>query len=211
MPLPKFILRTELSLNAKLLYGLLLNRSMLSQKNDWADEEGRIFVIYTIRQMAEDLDRSERTVKNALNELENAGLLRRVRQGFQQANRIFVLLPDSAPQEGGICPTEGKKAAPAEGQNLPGSQTEEYNDFSQTERVRSAPLGFYQNVILSEGERQSLQQEFPGRVDAYIEKLSQYLAQSGKQYASHAAVIRKWIAEDTKPAWDQAYEEGACL
>jgi predicted transcriptional regulator len=36
-------------------------------------------VIYTIKQMADDLDRSERTVKTALRELENAGLITRVR------------------------------------------------------------------------------------------------------------------------------------
>lgn len=168
-------------------------------------------MIYTIRQMAEDLDRSERTVKNALSELENAGLLRRVRRGFQQANRLFLMLPDSAPQTGKTCPAVGQKTVPAGGQNLPGSKTEEETDRSQTERETSAPLGFYQNVILSQVEREQLGQEFPDRLDAYIEKLSQYLAQSGKQYFSHAAVIRKWIAEDTKPAWDQAYEEGACL
>lgn len=55
MPQPKFILRTELSLNAKLLYGLLLNRSMLAQKNNWADKQGHVYTIYTIRQMAEDI------------------------------------------------------------------------------------------------------------------------------------------------------------
>lgn len=213
VPLPKFILRAELSLNAKLLYGLLLNRSMLSQKNNWADKNGNIFVIYTISQMAEDLDRSERTVKNALNELENAGLIQRVRQGFQQANRIFVLLPEAAPQEGKLYPIEGQKTAPATGQNLPGSKTEEYNDLSQNERVEYPRFGRYQNVILSPEQLENLQQEFPDRFDTYLEKLSVYMKQSGKQYASHEAVIRKWIAEDskTKAAWDEAYGEGECL
>ena len=55
---------------------------------------GDVYVIYTIRQMANDLNRNERTVKAALAELENAGLITRVRQGWNRANRIFLQLPD---------------------------------------------------------------------------------------------------------------------
>ena len=88
IPLPRFMLAGEYSINAKLLYGLLLNRTMLSQKSGWVSEDGNVYVIYTIKQMANDLDRSERTVKTALRELENAGLITRVRQGWNQANRI---------------------------------------------------------------------------------------------------------------------------
>ena len=53
-----------------------------------------MYVIYTIKQMANDLNRSERTVKTALCELENAGLLTRVRQGLTKANRLFLQIPD---------------------------------------------------------------------------------------------------------------------
>ena len=84
------MLAGEYSINAKLLYGLLLNRTTLSQKSGWVSEDGNVYVIYTIKQMANDLDRSERTVKTALRELENAGLITRVRQGWNQANRIFL-------------------------------------------------------------------------------------------------------------------------
>ena len=88
------MLAGEYSINAKLLYGLLLNRTTLSQKSGWVSEDGNVYVIYTIKQMANDLDRSERTVKTALRELENAGLITRVRQGWNQANRIFLQIPD---------------------------------------------------------------------------------------------------------------------
>ena len=44
----------------------------LQQKSGWVSEDGDVYVIYTIKQMANDLDRSERTVKTALRELENA-------------------------------------------------------------------------------------------------------------------------------------------
>ena len=94
MPLPRFILRGEYSINAKLLYALLLGRTQLSQKSGWVSEDGDVYVIYTIRQMANDLNRSDRTVKAALAELENAGLITRIRQGWNRANRIFLQLPD---------------------------------------------------------------------------------------------------------------------
>ena len=38
---------SEHSINAKLLYALLLNRTMLSQKSGWVSEDGNVYVIYT--------------------------------------------------------------------------------------------------------------------------------------------------------------------
>ena len=117
------MLAGEYSINAKLLYGLLLIRTMLSQKSGWASEDGNVYVIYTIKQMADDLDRSERTVKTALRELENAGLITRVRQGWNQANCIFLQIPDmvqvSSRPEGNICPMDVQDSSHCMGQKLP--------------------------------------------------------------------------------------------
>ena len=110
---------SEHSINAKLLYALLLNRTMLSQKSGWVSEDGNVYVIYTIKQMANDLNRSERTVKTALCELENAGLLTRVRQGLTKANRLFLQIPDgvqlSSPLMGKGCLSGVQKTAIAAG------------------------------------------------------------------------------------------------
>ena len=119
---------SEQSINAKLLYALLLNRTMLSQKSGWVSEDGNVYVIYTIKQMADDLDRSERTVKTALRELENAGLITRIRQGWNQANRIFLQIPDgvqlSSPLMGKGCPMDVQDSSPCMGQKLPTSNTD---------------------------------------------------------------------------------------
>ena len=213
IPLPRFMIASEHSINAKLLYALLLNRTMLSQKSGWVSEDGNVYVIYTIKQMADDLNRSERTVKTALNELENAGLITRVRQGWNRANRIFLHLPDgvqlSSPPEGNICPMDVQESSLCRGQKLPTSDTEqEYINRIQTDKGESPRrrFGQYQNVFLSENELTELQAAYPGRYEEYINRLSVYMAVNGKHYASHYATIRKWIDEDNMPKPGKNYD-----
>ena len=79
LPYPRFLLKMEISQTAKLLYALLLDRSTLSLKNKWQDDEGRIYIIYPIAEIAEILDKGSTTIKGALNELDAAGLLERER------------------------------------------------------------------------------------------------------------------------------------
>ena len=92
LPYPRFLLKMEISQTAKLLYALLLDRSTLSQKNKWQDDEGRIY-IYPIAEIAEILDKGSTTIKGALNELDAAGLLERERGGFSAPNRLYVKVP----------------------------------------------------------------------------------------------------------------------
>ena len=52
LPYPRFLLKMDLSQTAKLLYALLLDRSTLSQKNGWQDDEGRVYIVYPIAEIA---------------------------------------------------------------------------------------------------------------------------------------------------------------
>lgn len=63
--------------------------------------------------------------------------------------------------------------------------------------------GEYQNVLLSDDELAKLKAEFPGDYKERIERLSAYIAQSGKVYKSHLATIRNWARRDA-PAADPA-------
>ena len=56
--------------------------------------------------------------------------------------------------------------------------------------------GEYQNVLLSDGELDKLKSEFPSDWAARIERLSEYIASSGKKYRSHLATIRSWARKD---------------
>ncbi|MDE7245969.1 MAG: phage replisome organizer N-terminal domain-containing protein [Oscillospiraceae bacterium] len=75
--------------------------------------------------------------------------------------------------------------------------------------IAPAVLGRYQNVFLSDREQAELQAEFPNLWREYIERLSEYMASTGKRYRNHAATIRRWIADDRRkaapPARDRDY------
>ena len=64
----------------------------------------------------------------------------------------------------------------------------------------SHTYGHYQNVFLTDEELADLQASFPTVWGQYIEKLSEYMASTGKRYQSHAATIRRWAGEDAKKA-----------
>ena len=71
----------------------------------------------------------------------------------------------------------------------------------EIEKGRSArAYGRYQNVFLPDEELADLQASFPTVWGQYIEKLSEYMASTGKRYQSHAATIRRWAGEDAKKA-----------
>ena len=93
IPMPRFIIESNISVNAKLAYGLIYNRAILSQINNWIDNEGNVYVIYTITELAGNLGLSERTINNVLNELEKAGFIKRKRKGLNRPNYIYVIIP----------------------------------------------------------------------------------------------------------------------
>ncbi len=72
----------------------------------------------------------------------------------------------------------------------------------ELEKGHAAPtaLGRYQNVVLSDKEQAELQADFPTVWQEYIERLSEYMASTGRTYKSHAATIRRWIADDRRKA-----------
>lgn len=59
--------------------------------------------------------------------------------------------------------------------------------------------GEYQNVLLSDDDLDKLKAEFPADWDQRIQRLSEYMASSGKSYKNHLATIRNWARRD-KPA-----------
>ena len=81
-----------LSAEAKVLYGLLLDRMDLSAKNGWIDDKGRVYIIFTIEEVMEKLNCGNKKAVQLLSELESkAKLIERQRQGLGKPNLIYVL------------------------------------------------------------------------------------------------------------------------
>lgn len=79
-----------LTTDARALYGILLDRMELSRKNRWLDDLGRVYIIYTIEELMEDLGCAQQKAVKLLNELEKINLIERKRQGLCKPNLIYV-------------------------------------------------------------------------------------------------------------------------
>lgn len=81
------------SSDAKLLYGLMLDRMAMSMRNGWLDEQNRVYIIYTLEDIMEDLNCSKGTGVKILAELDTVkgiGLIERKKRGQGKPTIIFV-------------------------------------------------------------------------------------------------------------------------
>ena len=218
MAFPRFLLDKEgLNETAKILYTILLDRARLSQKNDgWADEQGHVFIFFPIRNLAETMHKSEMSIKTALSALEKEKLIVRKRQGAGFPNRIYVKYPPEvlaqtdrnlSVRQTENCPADGQKTVSVTDRKLSSSNKEKNNikrQNSESKDERTA-YGSYENVFLSMKELKALKDEVP-HYQEYIEKLSSYMASSGKLYSNHAATIRSWALRDHPAPAKRTYE-----
>ena len=87
---PKF---KQLSIAAKLLYGLLLDRMSLSAQNGWHDNTGRVYIYYTVNDVCQDIGCGRNKAMRLLAELDTVkgiGLIERIKQGQGKPDKIFV-------------------------------------------------------------------------------------------------------------------------
>lgn len=106
---PRLLIKDErfkgLSSDAKLLYGLMLDRMSLSMKNGWFDEKNRAYIYYTLEDMMEDLGCARATCVKVIGELDSKkgiGLIEKKRQGLGKPDRIYVknfVLTDKMPTD----------------------------------------------------------------------------------------------------------------
>ena len=94
---PRLLIKDErfkgLSSDAKLLYGLMLDRMSLSMKNGWLDDESRAYIIYTVDAIMEDLGCAKATCVKIMKELDTEngiGLIEKKRRGLGKPDIIYV-------------------------------------------------------------------------------------------------------------------------
>ena len=83
----------HVSTDAKLLYGMLLDRMGLSAKNNWYDDCGRVYIYYTVDEICEDMCCGRDKAMKLLAELDKKkgiGLIERVKQGQGRPTKLYV-------------------------------------------------------------------------------------------------------------------------
>ena len=92
--IPKMLFTEEIfeamSTDAKVLYGLLLDRISLSRENGWMDDVGRVYVYYTIKSVKKSLRCANTKACGLLRELDEFGLIERKKQGLGKPTIIYV-------------------------------------------------------------------------------------------------------------------------
>lgn len=93
--IPKMLITDKqfrgITMEAKLLYGILLDRVSLSLKNGWVDENNHIYIIFTIEQIMQEMNCGNKKAVSLLSELEKKiHLVEKKRQGLGKPNLLYV-------------------------------------------------------------------------------------------------------------------------
>ena len=150
----------NLSTDAKILYSILLDRMSLSAKNGWRDEQGRVYIIHTVREVQESLCCAEHKAVKLFRELEDIGLVERKRRGLGRPSLIYVKdfssgLPKAQVQN---CPNSNSGAAESAILEQPKPQANKTNK-NNTEMSETDP--FYSEEAEEMSKRTQLEEYFP--------------------------------------------------
>ena len=131
---------SDLSTDAKLVYGLLLDRMSLSRKNDWFDEDNRVFIVFSIEDIANTLNYSKNKSVKILQELDTeigVGLIEKKRLGLGKPNIIYV--KNFIKSENIVGEISKNSLEMLESSRIPKNQIQEYQNikFKNTKKSNS--------------------------------------------------------------------------
>lgn len=203
---------SNISSDAKLLYGIMLDRMNLSAKNGWVDELGRVYIIFTIEEVKGALGCAEKKAVKLLHELENkCGLIERKRIGLGKPNYIYVknFVDNSVERQFLNCQKDNsgtvnkilQELSKAQGNNTDIKDT----DYSDTDPILSSDLSrrdmekndefqSYYQYFYEELEMEYLFREFPYDKEV-LKSILEILVEI---VCSKRKLIR--VASDDKPA-----------
>lgn len=190
----------KISTEGKVLYGLLLDRVSLSRENGWIDEERRVYIIFTLNAIRQAMNCAEKSAIKYLTELEDFGLIERIRQGLGKPAIIYVKnFIDQYNLQVKTCnnSSSGPVEVPVQDQyNLQPNYTNNNNtDFNNTNPILSgdAERMGYEQFLKDQLDVEILKQEYPydrEMIDGILELILDVLCSKRK-------MIR--IAGDDKP------------
>lgn len=179
------VFKSDLSLKAR---GMLC--TMLSLPDDWEFSENGLQAI---------LKDGQTSVRSAIKELEAAGFLSRTRERDESGRmgRCVWVVCDYPRFENPSMDTPSLDKSNWD--NEPQLSTKEQStNESSTKKETRHKYGEYSNVLLSDSDMKKLKDEFPTDWEKRIERLSAYMASTGKGYKSHLATIRNWARRDSE-------------
>jgi len=205
-----------LSIDAKVLYSMYLSRSSLSYKNNWIDENGRVYIYFTVEETSQQLDCGIKKAVKLIKDLEVVGLIEKKRAGQGNPTKIYVKdfmsifrngnfrpvkreIPDLSKEQVKNGDYDNSRMAKKKSLDLSKRQPNyiennkidnSYIDFSENNKI-----GTFLNVIISDEEERRLKDMIPNLND-YIERLSAYMQSTGKTYKDHASTIMTWYLKD---------------
>lgn len=214
-----------LSSDAKLLYGLMLDRMALSMKNGWLDENNRVYIIYALENIMEDLGCSKPTCIKVIRELDSKngiGLIEKKRRGLGKPDLIYVKNFASLQEKGGeeeqensVNATEEKKGylqkekkltsgrkeiEPTEGKNVsPNYNNQNKKDQSKKESIHLSERREEEQEI-DVGKRDRIDEKEKEKTDEtrmYMEMIQENLEYG--HYLSYAS-------EEDKKRYEEIYQ-----
>lgn len=182
------VFKSDLSLKAR---GMLC--TMLSLPDDWEFSENGLEAI---------LKDGQTSVRSAIKELEGAGFLSRTRERDESGRmgRCIWIVCDYPRFENPSMDTPSIEKSNLDYEPQLSTKEQSTNESStkksSTKIEARHKFGEYKNVLLSDTDFAKLQAEFPTDWEERIERLSAYMASTGKRYKNHLATIRNWARRD---------------
>lgn len=188
-----------LSTDAKLLYGLLLDRMSLSVKNGWADADGRVYIIFTLTEIETALRCVEKSAVKYVKELEKIGLIKKKRQGQGKPTLIYV--KNFTPQENLQVKNSKKTSSPTvestdqDLYNFQSNYTETSDTSNDTDLILSEDQERmrYEEYLKEQLEVVVLKQDYPydiKLIDNLVDIILDVLCSKSKSL---------WISKEEKP------------
>lgn len=197
----------ELIPNAKLLYGEIT--ALCNEKGFCWASNNYFAGLYGV---------SITSIKKWLKSLEDGGYIKRevkYKEGSKEIDTRWITIVTDG--RGEKLPTPGQEKGPDNNTSLNNTINNTKDTMSgkpdnapKGETKKKKPVkesyGEFENVLLTKEEHQKLQERFPNDLKQRIEKLSGYVASSGKKYKSHYATIITWARKDEPKQRSRGYD-----
>lgn len=186
------VFKSDLSLKAR---GMLC--TMLSLPDDWEFGENGLQAI---------LKDGQTSIRSAIKELEAAGFLSRTRERDENGRmgKCVWIVCDYPHFEN---PNLGNSNLGNEPQLSTKESSTNRPTTKESKRETRHKFGEYKNVLLTDSDVEKLKDEFPTDWGERVERLSAYMASTGKTYKNHLATIRNWARRDRDAKRDTASRE----